>query len=372
MINLRQLELYKNLMSISSTSMKDSSFYFVDQDLPINTTCGGWKYRIFGYMMAKYSDFIQSDALWARGTMFLINERQEPQQLVCLPTNKFFNLNENPIAMVSDRLINEDIVVMEKRDGSLMSQYLDIYGNLRLKSKMSTKSDHCLKAMQLLNSNKYAGLKDYLIAMSHKNITVDLEWTSPNNRIVLGYDTDSLTILSARDLSTLSAVDVKNTEWSVKTYDKIVLTENKEGIEGYVVELNDGLKVKIKTDWYCLLHKNKESISTPYNLYEICLNDQADDLIALFVGDDLTIQQITSMQEKAKQDYFNLKDVCTVFYNDNKYLDRKTYAIKGQQSLASIEFSLVMTLYSNKEPDYVKSLLKRFKDENRETETAIE
>ena len=77
-------------------------------------------------------------------------------------------------------------------------------------------------------------------------------------------------------------------------------------------------------------------------------------------------------QEKAKQDYFNLKDICTAFYNDNKYLDRKTYAIKGQQSLASIEFSLVMTLYSNKEPDYVKSLLKRFKDENRETETAIE
>ena len=44
----------------------------------------------------------------------------------------------------------------------------------------------------------------------------------------------------------------------------------------------------------------------------------------------------------------------------NKELDRKSYAIKGQEILTSSEFGLAMALYLGKEPDYVKILVKNF------------
>jgi len=372
-------------MAISSSSRSESAFYYVDQDVISEKNpekYQGWKYRIFGYMLASYTDFLQPDALWCRGTMFLINEKQEPQELTCLPMKKFFNLGETPIGMVSDRILNEDVLITEKRDGSLMSTYIDVDGNFKLKSKMSIKSDHCIEAMKLLDSDKYLELKKYLNFLAGltavcdtADMTVDLEWTSPNNRIVLGYDTDELTILSGQSLYDTSSVKLLTnrprwdttkiieypTRWSLKTFnDKSILKENKEGIEGYVVELKDGLRVKIKTDWYCLLHKNKEKISTPCNLYELCLNEQADDLIALFAGDDTTIQQIKDMQARAKTDYYDLKGSCDAFYFCNKELDRKSYAIKGQEMLTSSEFGLAMALYLGKEPDYVKILVKNF------------
>ena len=374
-MNTRQLELYNNLMAISSSSRSESAFYYVDQDVISEKNpekYQGWKYRIFGYMLASYTDFLQQDALWCRGTMFLINEKQEPQELTCLPMKKFFNLGETPIGMVSDRILNEDVLITEKRDGSLMSTYVDIDGNLKLKSKMSIKSDHCIEAMKLLDMDRYKGLKEYLnnvITRSivvyenllHADMTVDLEWTSPNNRIVLGYDADELMILSSQHLHDVCSVSIDTNRWFVKTFrDKNVLKENKEGIEGYVVELKDGLRVKIKTDWYCLLHKNKEKISTPCNLYELCLNEQADDLIALFAGDDITIQQIKDMQTRAKTDYYKLKNNCDAFYYSNKELDRKSYAIKGQEVLTTSEFGLAMALYLGKEPDYIKILIKNF------------
>lgn len=384
-MNTRQLELYNNLMAISSSSRSESAFYYVDQDVISEKNpekYQGWKYRIFGYMLASYTDFLQPDALCCRGTMFLINEKQEPQELTCLPMKKFFNLGETPIGMVSDRILNEDVLITEKRDGSLMSTYVDIDGNLKLKSKMSIKSDHCIEAMKLLDTDRYKKLKEYLNFLARStavydtaDMTVDLEWTSPNNRIVLGYDTDELTILSGQSLYDTSSVKLLTnrpkwattkiieypTIWSLKTFnDKSILKENKEGIEGYVVELKDGLRVKIKTDWYCLLHKNKEKMSTPCNLYELCLNEQADDLIALFTGDDTTIQQIKDMQLRAKKEYYELKGSCDAFYSCNKELDRKSYAIEGQKMLTSSEFGLAMALYLGKEPDYVKILVKNF------------
>lgn len=385
-MNTRQLELYNNLMAISSSHRSESAFYYVDQDVISEKNpekYQGWKYRIFGYMLASYTDFLQPDALWCRGTMFLINEKQEPQELTCLPMKKFFNLGETPIGLVSDRILNEQVSITEKRDGSLMSTYIDVDGNLKLKSKMSIKSDHCIEAMKLLDTDRYKKLKEYLgiytnistrpmVEDPYTNMTVDLEWTSPNNRIVLGYDTDELTILSTQSLRMVLSIkslwSIYNTElidypteWTVKNFwDKSILKENKEGIEGYVVELKDGLRVKIKTDWYCLLHKNKEKISTPCNLYELCLNEQADDLIALFTGDDITIQQIKDMQLRAKKEYYELKGSCDSFYSCNKELDRKSYAIRGQEMLTSSEFGLAMALYVGKEPDYVKILVKNF------------
>jgi T4 RnlA family RNA ligase len=357
-MNTSQKQLYQDLISVASDSKKDSPFYYVDQE-----TENECFYRIFGYFLTTETDWeVSQNTFWSRGTMFLLDKNKSPIKLICLPMKKFFNLNENKFSAVSNRILNENIVVTEKLDGSLMSTYIDQNGALKLKSKMSIKSEHCEKAMDLLNSNKYKDLKHALLhATAVYHHTVDLEWTSPNNRIVLGYTTDSLTVLSAQCRNTLAIVNPIGAlqPWVVHKPRKDVLqtVKDSKGIEGYVIEFEDKTRVKIKSDWYSALHRTKDIISTPKNLYEACLGEQVDDLISMFIGDEATLNQIKTMQDRAKNDFYQLKGTCDAFHFTNKDLNRKDYALKGQEVLARHEFGIVMNLYCNKNCDYVKVLL---------------
>jgi T4 RnlA family RNA ligase len=219
--------------------------------------------------------------------------------------------------------------------------------------------------MALLNSGKYKAFKEALYHTTAVcNHTVDLEWTSPNNRIVLRYSDDSLTVLSSQSRESIEIVDsfAGLNDFLVKKFSKNELQtiKNDVNIEGYVVEFSDKTRVKIKSEWYCILHKTKESITTPKNLYECCINEKADDLLSMFAGDDVTVQQIKTMQNKAVNDFNALKNTCKLWYDNNKDLDRKEYAIKTQKEFKDKKFGLCMSLYLQKEPDYVKYLLDSF------------
>lgn len=151
-------------------------------------------------------------------------------------------------------------------------------------------------------------------------------------------------------------------KYLVKRHSKEALETVKEDkyIEGYVVHLKDGQRVKIKTDWYCTIHKTKDSISTPKNLYECCLKEGSDDLLAMFAGDTITIKQIEEMRERATKDYFDLKNTCIDWYQSNKELSRKDYAIKTREHYTDSRFGLCMNLYLGKENDYIKVLVDSF------------
>jgi T4 RnlA family RNA ligase len=171
-------------------------------------------------------------------------------------------------------------------------------------------------------------------------------------------------VLSSQCRETLQIVDSfgELDWWLVKKFKKDVLQTVKEdkGIEGYIVEFSDRSRVKIKSDWYSTLHKTKDSISTPKNLYECCINEQADDLISMFIGDDFTINQIKEMQSKASKDFYEIKNTCETWYNHNKHLERKDYAIKTQNEYKDKRFGLCMSLYLGKKCDYIGVLLENF------------
>ena len=172
---------------------------------------------------------------------------------------------------------------------------------------------------------------------------------------------DSLTVLSAQCKNTLTIVNpiAALQPWVVRKPGKDVLqtVKDSKGIEGYVIEFEDKTRVKIKSDWYSTLHKVKDTISTPKNLYEACLGEQVDDLISMFISDEATLNQIKTMQDRAKNDFYHLKNSCDTFYYCNRDLDRKTYAIKAQNELTRHEFGIVMNLYCNKNCNYIKVLL---------------
>ena len=60
-----------------------------------------------------------------------------------------------------------------------------------------------------------------------------------------------------------------------------------QNIEGYVIRLASGQRVKIKTAWYLALHHTKDSINSPRRLFEAVLEEATDDMRSLFYDDKL-------------------------------------------------------------------------------------
>ena len=169
----------------------------------------------------------------------------------------------------------------------------------------------------------------------HHDITVDLEWTSPTNRVVVGYTEPCLTVLSARDnasgkyinLCDIECIPLQFLVAFVTTSDPKVFVESIPGmttsIEGFVVKLNDGTMFKVKTDAYCALHHTKDSINNPRRLFECVVNEASDDLLSLFATDQTAIDLIHDMQERVAVIYNHMVSYVEKFYEDNKHLDRK-------------------------------------------------
>lgn len=361
------LEIYKNLMALCD---EEETFYYSDQVLNPLTFAG--HFRIFDYRLGSYSQWLKPNAMECRGITFLMDpDFRQPLALVSWPFEKFFNLNENPMTMGLD--LSQVREVQLKMDGSLISTfYFD--GHVRVKSKGSLHSDQAVAAQKLLESESharlYSGVEYHVMVMDH---TVIMEYTAPDNRIVIPSDKPRLTVLAIRDNHTgkyvpredwyealadeYGVMDV-NVGTMESIEDFVARIPDQTGIEGYVLTFNDGQRVKIKTDWYSKLHHIKDSINSDRRLFEAIVYDTIDDVRAQFWDDAQAIERINKMSDKVVSIYNHMVDQVERFYERNKHMDRKGFAVKGQAELDKICFSLVMAKYSGKEVDYRATMVK--------------
>lgn len=361
-----QLLLYAQLLDLTKSN---EAFYFQDFYLDDKT------YRIFNYRLASYTDFLKPGAIECRGVMYEVNG-EEPVRLASLPMEKFFNLNENPSTIGLD--LSTVVDVQEKADGSLMSTYMH-NGELRLKSKGSLFSEQAIAAMKWLDRPENKHLKNVLTlaSLGMNPATVNLEWCAPEHRIVLGYVEPTLKLLNMRENETgdyvYNLADYFEKEWlveSLQVADPVTFVASipsMTNIEGYVIRLKSGQRVKIKCDWYLSLHHAKDSVNNPRRLFEAILDEGIDDLRSLFYQDTVAMMIIDLMQEKVDHVYNGMVKAVETFYEENKALDRKSYAIKGQQDEtlkngALSYFGLVMTKYVGKPVDYKAYLKGKWRD----------
>lgn len=362
-----QEEIYAHLMTLSESN---DSFYYSDQVLQSNT------YRIFNYRLAGYSQWLEPSALESRGITFFVDESIMPAvpiALVSWPFEKFFNLNENPFTMDLD--LSEPLEIVEKMDGSLISTMF-VGGQVWLKSKGSLFSDQATAARHLLGMMHYLDLRRFVddrVILDDQ--TVIMEFTAPFNRIVVPYDRPTLTVLGIRDNQTGEYVPLKNysNEKALRFFvqDITNLVEDvsafvesiheMKDIEGFVLKLSTGQRVKIKTDWYAKLHYIKDSINSQRRLFEAVVYDTIDDVRAQFYDDEQAIALIDEMQEKVSVIYNEMVQTVEDFYETNKHLERKPYAIKGQKELSKLHFGLAMSKYIGKEIDYRVIMVKHRK-----------
>ncbi len=357
-------ELYDNLMALAEA---DDSFYYVDQILASNI------YRIFLYRLASYSQWLLPDALESRGITFQIDDNHNPVAVASRPFHKFFNWLENPFTMDLD--LSTAFAVQDKMDGSLISTVRTDDG-VWLKSKGSLFSDQATAANALIQTEEYKPLAAFFKDIG-SNYTVCMEYTGPGNRIVIGYMDPRLTVLAVRCNLTGDYYPLEGFEKSYPDASKFFVKNHindiddvtsfvndikgMEKVEGYVIWLDD-ITIKIKTDWYMVLHHLKDSINSQRRLYEAVVYETIDDVRAQFWDDPLALQTIIDMEEKVRPIYNNMVVLVEGFYEANKHLGRKEYAIKGQADCGKMYFGLAMSLYLGKEINYKEHMVKHRKD----------
>lgn len=354
-------QLYNNLLKLTQDS---EAFYFMDYG----------RYRVFNYRLASYTDFLAPDALEARGIMFYMHgDNLDIPHLVCRPFKKFFNKDENPFTMDLDWSPENIAKVAVKEDGSIISSYIDVPTDaLRLKSKQSLFSEQTAMANDFLALAYNTGLRNEVEKKTRQGWTVIFELVSPTNRIVLEYPRTELRVLGVR--SNLTG-ELLNREHFIQECPEIhkawcdefdyidpAMVPLMGGIEGYVYTFKDGTMVKLKTDWYKALHHLKDSVNATRHLFEAVIDERIDDVKAMFATDQFTMDRIKAMEDLVIPKYNHLVKTVEDFYRDNKDLDRKSFALKGQQELKSF-FSLAMQKYVGKPMDY-KEFAKKHREEH--------
>lgn len=370
--------LYTELVNLTQTNDAFSYKDFV--------SIGGGKFRVFSYRLASYTDFRQPSALESRGIMFEIDEAGDMVRLASRPPAKFFNAYENPYTMYDLSTLSSEIAIaMNKLDGSIISTFMDNDYKVRTKSQTSLYSEHAINANAIIEKDKV--LQNEVNYAEVFGFTVNFEYTSPEYRIVLPYQKDELTVLNVRNRSTGELiVGDRLKEFSEVLYSYSVFAKCKDindsfpmkstlkesinavyemtGIEGFVLVLNDGRMCKVKTDWYCSLHYNKDSINVSSRLFEAVLNAGTDDLKQMFSTDEYCLKKIEKMEQLVFLCYNKLVHDTEKFYEENKHLERKEYALKVQKELPN-ELGIpgiVFNLYNNKVVNYKDIMLKYMKD----------
>ncbi|CAF3199750.1 unnamed protein product [Rotaria sp. Silwood2] len=368
--------LYDDLMNLCS---QDDTFYYKDIRLY------SIQYRIFNYRICSYATFQSRTAtLNCRGTMFNITNPKNVQ-LVSLPLEKFFNYEEgfgqkqyHERGRLGDK--------MEKMDGTLISTFLHgrTSKELRLKSKQSLTSKQVIEAMQLLVDD----FKSELEKLVRFNYTVDMEYTSPSNHVFVSYTQPQLTVLSIRshaDGHTLFGTRLKRflLENNFSTIlDHLVSFESippdvthKQLLqdiyqqpygEGYVVEIiqpdRPSYLVKIKTQKYLMVHRDGEDANSSRSLFEAIINENADDLKALFQDDTETLKRIDEMEQNIRPIYNRMIESIEQFHQTNKHLSKRDFvrSIKMTENM-KIYLPLLMRLYDGEENDYKGFAMKHSK-----------
>jgi len=228
------------------------------------------------------------------------------------------------------------------------------------KTKKSFYSDVANTANSMVPDG-VSGLSKLCLTMY--NATPIFEFTHPDHRIVIDYPEKlNWTLLAIREnesgeyfsyfvLQTLAKYfQVCHIPSLQMTWDEIQHSiENDKGIEGYVLLLKDGRRVKYKTAWYLSLHRTMTELRER-DVAEAVVNETIDDMKSLVSSQGKEIALLEAIENKVVHELQWLR--CEVNALSQAFIGstikEAAVSLKGHQL-----FSLVMSELRGKEPNYI-------------------
>lgn len=301
--------------------------------------------------------------------------------VISRPLHKFFNVNEREETLVQNIDWSKVTRVMLKRDGSMIHTVpavdnvkpMSKSADFTLKSKKSFESDVAVQARDWINSDpdneKFVKLCNHVVEF---NQTATFEWTSPTARIVVYYETPGLKLLHVRDNCTgyyLNKAEIEelgerfgvpvvescdDVQDMLATDPKLVLelAHVLEGIEGWVIQFEDGNMVKLKTQWYYDRH-GAMTFLRERDVAQMVIDEKLDDLKALLVGEGVDITDIEDIEARVVKTILFLEIEITATYEKYKHMSKKELALLlGSSGQKYQHFRQLMQLMDGVQPDY--------------------
>lgn len=220
---------------------------------------------------------------------------------------KFFNIGELPETSPDTITIKQPFVLLEKLDGSMIAPFF-VEGKLRYCTKSGLTDSSAVVERFVAEQVNIPYDKFCTEAIQH-GFTPIFEYCSPSGRIVLEYKEESLHLLALRhvhtgryipfdhmtSLATSKGVPVVK-KWPLTNFNlgeekdisgeslKAVmkLIQAQEGVEGFVMQQENGIMYKIKTLWYFQIHRSTQFVKYygEKHVWEAILSGTIDDVKA--------------------------------------------------------------------------------------------
>jgi T4 RnlA family RNA ligase len=320
--------------------------------------------HIVTYMVASPDLWDVPNAIEARGITFDNNGN-----CICRTMEKFFNINENKFSQL-DNLNFTDAIAYDKLDGSMIS-VVDIDSKLFCKTKKSFYSPIAIAAQKYFDTHKsIQELSKYLI---EEGYTPTFEYESIENQIVVTQTIEKMTFLLARNIVTGQYLELQSminlSEFfnvpipghSIVTNitNLITLATEAKEIEGWVINLSSGQRVKLKTDWYSLRHKLTDY--SERNIFDLVLSEKIDDLMPLLETREGAVAKVNNISHRIaylmKQAEIDSDHLVNLWINSNLSLPEI-----GKQFSQHKVFPLAIKQFKNQEPDFKLYVINHYRN----------
>lgn len=231
------------------------------------------------------------DVEWNKSNLFyrsLITDKEG--NILSCGFPKFFNYGEKPECYPNPEDFN-DWKIEDKIDGSLLiADYVNDQFSMRTRGTVSYSTQKNAKDFELL-PEKYPKVVEFLKENSHLSLLFEI--VTPNNVIVVrpqqiefhfigAINKNGMCVVTSPDLINIwrkiGQMPTPQSYNFVGSNDLSKITETVKhwkGKEGIVVSYNNGQnRIKVKSDWYLLLHRIKSQLSSRGNLIEYYISKE--------------------------------------------------------------------------------------------------
>lgn len=282
--------------------------------------------------------------------------------------HKFQNVGENDETQPDQIPWNRIVRIMDKRDGSMITPVLLPDGSIVCKTKKTFTSAEAIEATKLLHADaeKLAWVRRCL----ESGFTPTFEWTSPRFPIVLLYEQDELTLLQVRD-NVSGEYQLDPDHWEMRqgvlcpfpvienlrskfddVRELLTLALTTEGVEGWIIQADDGQMWKVKTKWYCDLH-HAVTFTRWRDIARAVLDDQSDDLKGAFALTGRDIKPILRVEREIKERIDAAKMIVARHVADGRALNFEPKDMALRLKDHSL-FGQIMRIYRGGEVDWME------------------
>lgn len=291
------------------------------------------------YAYKDATTFDSIETIECRGIAF-----DENGVVVSRPLHKFFNVGEKDDTQINEISKKTAVYFTEKIDGSMVAT-CKVGDDVMLRTKASFASDTAVRATEFMQKSE--NIKNFCKDIALAGMTANFEYMDRRQPIVVIPDKESLRLLHVRDNKTgeYLTLDPLHVVWDIinKYQIEVVPTvqlsleemidkaKTEKGIEGYVIQFNDGEMVKIKTDWYLQRHR-AITFLRERDVALLALNETLDDTKSILREINADMSRVEEIEARVKNTLLSFEKEINDAYMLDGHLDRRQFFEKYQKN----------------------------------------